>query len=142
MASSKQQKSSRPDNPYGNRPRLEPDDFQGKNAYIAVIETAEWVNVAKAEEAEQGVADYKLVLTYDKFPGRQHVINKTGFKSLSAKLPAIEKGENEAERWVGEAVALVIANTNNPRTGEPREVVWVASPKQWDQIMSKTRGRK
>ena len=131
-------KPKRPENPYGNKPKLEPEDLGGKAAAIATIATAEWVNMAPADQAEEGAADHKCVFTYEEFPGKQHVLNKTSYKVLSAKLP---KCEHESE-WIGSRVPLVVANTTDVRTGEPVEKVWIASLKKWDAIMVKDKARK
>jgi len=140
MAQSKQQggkteKKSR-GNPYGNKPKLEPEDFGGKNAYRATIATLEWVNMATAEDAELGNDDYKCVVTYEEFPGKQHILNKTSYKALVAKLPKVKDPDGFAgDEWVGARVALKVATTNDPRTGESVEKVWVASAKNWDAIL-------
>jgi len=131
-------KLKRPEHTYGTKPKLEPEDLGGKAAAIATIATADWVNMAPADQAEEGVEDHKLVFTYEEFPGKQHVLNKTSYKVLRTKLPACE---HESE-WIGARVPLVVANTTDVRTGGPVEKVWVASLKKWDGIMAKDKARK
>ncbi len=128
--------------PYGNKPKLEVDDFGGKPAYIATIATLDWVNMAPGEEAEKGVVDRKCVLTYREFPGKQHVLNKTSYKSLVQHLPKVRDAEGYAgDEWVGSRVALVVATTNDPSTRQQVEKVWVASSAKWDAIMAKSKVR-
>ena len=133
MARTTEQKLQRPEKPYGNRAKLEPDDLDGKAQAIVTIATAEWVNMAPAEEAEDGKADHKLVLTYEEFPGKQHVLNKTSYRVLAAKLP---KCDHESA-WVGQRVPIIVANTTDVRTGEPVAKVWIAPLKKYDAIMAK-----
>ena len=128
--------------PYGNMPKVEPDDFGGKNAYIATIASIEWVNMAPGEEAEQGAEDPKCVLTYKEFPGKQHILNKTSYKSLLTNLPKVKDKDGWAgDEWVGQRVPLVIVTTNDPRTHQSVEKVWVASLANWDTIMAKGRAK-
>lgn len=130
-------------NPYGNKPKVEPDDFGGKTAYIATIASLEWVNMAPGEEAEKGAEEPKCVLTYKEFPGKQHILNKTSYKSLVANLPKIRDKDGWAgDEWVGQRVPLVIVTTNDPRSHQSVEKVWVASLANWDAIMAKAKGGK
>lgn len=131
------QGSAWPQNPYGNKNRLEPDDFNGKPFYIVTIKSAEWVNMARAEDAEDGAQDLKLVLTYHEFGDKEHVINRTGYRVLTDKLPRPERGDE----WLGLQIPLMVATTTDPRTGEQVEKVWVCSLKKWDQVMSKAKGK-
>lgn len=126
--------SGRPENPYNNQPRLEPEDLGGKSQAIFTIAKADWVNMAPADEAEEGKTDHKLVLEYEEVPGKQHVLNKTSYRTLEAKLPTVKEHERE---WIGQRVPLVVANPTDPQTGETVKKVWVASKKKYDAIMAK-----
>lgn len=136
MAKSTEKKlqGERPENPYANKPKLEKSDFGGKEFAIGTIANVEWVNMTPADEMDDGgEGDWKLVLTYKEYPGKQHVVNKTGYRNLVTHLPPAKRDQE----WVGLRIPLMVKQTTDPRDGSDIERVWVAINTKWDAIMAK-----
>lgn len=125
---------------YGEmRPKLEPDDTEGKPAALTIA-SADRRNMARRGQP----AEYKVVVVFgEKFDPkavrdtepseeRELVLNATDYKIVCAKL-----GNDEAA-WVGRQV--VVALTVNTFGGKSYEGMHIAVPDRWEKVL-KASGR-
>jgi hypothetical protein len=126
---------------YGEmRPKLEPDDTEGKPCALTIA-SADRRNMARRGTAPE----YKVVVVFaEKFDAkavrdtepseeRELVLNASDYKICCAKL-----GNDEAA-WVGKQV--VVALTQNKYDGKTYENMHIAVPERWEKVLkaSKTK---
>lgn len=117
---------------YGVRESLRPEHL-GKATH-AVLEIAE-VDPDVMVTGDDG--DRKsLVIRFAEFPDVAFWPNKTGLRYLVAEL-----GE-DVDKWIGRKVPLQVVTTQNPRTHEPVENLWICKPETWEKhIAASAKGR-
>ena len=107
------------------RVALRPEDIEGDAAILTV------------ERVERGTwqGQKRMMLHYKELPGKTHFLNATGVKAL------VEHLGDDDDHWVGLRVPVVKARTDNPQTGEPMTVVWIATADDalWNRAGSKAR---
>lgn len=121
---------------YGDmRPKLEPDDVDGKPA-VLTVKRADRRNMARRGQGEE----WKVVVVFaDTFPGksvrdaepsteREHVLNATDWKTVSGKL-----GDDETT-WAGKK--FVMAPGTTQYEGRTFEKMLVATPDRWDKALA------
>lgn len=116
----------------GSRPALKAETIKPANATVITV-----VDVEKLEIADADRDDGKrvsLVLQSSEYPDRGFWLNKSGIKTLMEHI-----GPRPSD-WIGETVPLVVVRVNNPRTGVAQPSLQVASPAEWDEVMSEFSG--
>jgi hypothetical protein len=78
----------------------------------------------------------RLILTVEELPELAYWLNVTGIKTLVGKLGADEN------KWIGKQVPFIRANTTDPRTHKQVEVLWIAAPEKWDELLDQFAGRR
>lgn len=83
--------------------------------------------------------DEKVVLTFDEFGAAEYVLNATSFRALADRYT--NDKENGFRAWLKKPCVLVRVETEDPRTGDKIESVWVARPADWDEAMRALRAQ-
>lgn len=129
---------------YGYAEKLSVDHTDGKAAVL----TIETVAVRNFAPQASGRKDWKLVLTYVEFPGVEHAINRTSWKTLSSKLPKWEPTDDQYGKqidnhpWIGQQVAVAPTTRDNPQTKEAVEKLDIAAPSRWDKMMESVKAKR
>lgn len=108
---------------YGISEALKPEDLGGAtHAVLTVKEVDPEVYV------QEGDGDRKsLVIRFVEFPDLAFWPNKTGLRYMVAELG------DDVDKWIGAKIPLQAVTTQNPRTHEPTDNLWVCKAGTWDQ---------
>lgn len=110
----------------GGSPTLRPDNLDGADAAIGTVTAAEF-NTSK-------FGGEKLCLTFAEWPDRQLWVNKTGTRSIVAKLG------RDMDKYIGKSIPLVcVRQTVGSNT---HHVVQVAPQDEWDAMLKRGGKRK
>lgn len=111
----------------GNSP-LKADDIPGD----ATVLTVAVVEQTQFREKPGDPPKNKVAITFAEFPEQTYFVNVTGLRNLCDKLG------NDETKWIGARVPLVKTQAPDPRTpGRTVTSLWVASLREWDQIVGK-----
>lgn len=122
---------------YGYADKLNPEHTGGKAAVL----TIESIAIRNFAQGGRG-ADWKMILTYKEFPGVEHPINRTSWRTLSEELGKWEPGEKDFGNvvvnhpWKGKLIVVAPTTRNNPSTGEAVEKLDIAPPTAWKRVMA------
>ncbi len=113
------------------RDPLKIDALGDADVAIWTIESVEETTIQ-----QDGADKNKLILTVEEFPELAYWVNVTGIRALVAKLGSDEN------KWIGKKVPFIRATTNDPRTRNQVDVLWIAAPDKWDELLDQFSGRR
>jgi hypothetical protein len=116
--------------------RITVDELGDNDAIVCTISSAR-IQSFSNDYLKGG--DEKVVLTFDEFGAAEYVLNATSFRALADRYT--NDKDNGFRLWLGKPCVLVRVATEDPRTGDKIESVWVARPSDWDAAMKALRAQ-
>lgn len=113
--------------PYGYAPRFETEDMGGNNGVLK-IKTYKLQDFGSMTRG----SDLKAVITFEQFPSKEMVLNRTDYKIL---CKVFGEPSESGEEWIGKLVPIVQQKVTDPQSGETVVKPHVAPAPKWDAML-------